>query len=211
MTRLWLALPLLLTGVQALAQDASEPEAFARAERARIEVQRQQVRERYAGEERACAAKFAVNDCLRDAKAKQREALADLHRQETSLNDAERRRKGARQLERTEARLREDVPTAPTGAASGAVADRASRRVQDKVQTESQRRVTTQERADELAQKKQRNAQKEAARAAQAAAAADAQRRYQVKREQAAQHKADLQKRREQSTKQPARPLPVPE
>ncbi len=211
MKRLWLAVPILLTSVLALAQDASEPDAFARAERARIEVQRQQVRERFASEERICAGKFAVNDCLRDAKARQREALADLHRQETSLNDAERRRKGARQLERTEARLREDVGPIPIGPAAGHTADRASRKTQEKAQAESQRRLAAQERADELVLKKQRNAQKEADRASREAAAADAQRRYREKREQAEQHKADLQRRREQAAKQPGRPLPVPE
>lgn len=84
----------------ALAQ-APEGEASARA---RIEAERSQAEARYAAEEKACFARFAVNDCQNEARVRRRAVLADLRRQEVSLNDAERRRKSVQKLREIEER-----------------------------------------------------------------------------------------------------------
>jgi len=73
-------------------------------ERSRIAAERQAADSRYAQAEAACYARFAVNDCVNEAKAARRETLADLRRQEVSLNDDERRRKGAAQRQRLDDR-----------------------------------------------------------------------------------------------------------
>ena len=75
----------------ALAQDAEDPAAA----RAHISAERSQVEAAFRLQEKGCYSKFAVNDCLKAARAQRRETLADLKRQETSLNDADRKRKGA--------------------------------------------------------------------------------------------------------------------
>jgi colicin import membrane protein len=53
-------------------------------------------------EDAECQKKFAVFDCQRDVAARRRALDAELKRQENSLNDAERKQRGAEQLERIE-------------------------------------------------------------------------------------------------------------
>lgn len=74
-------------------------------ERARIEKTRQQLQALFAVEDEACHQKFAVNSCLNEINTKRREAIADLRRQEISLNDDERRKRGAEQVRRVEEKL----------------------------------------------------------------------------------------------------------
>lgn len=75
------------------------------AERARIEKTRQQLLASFAVEDEVCHQKFAVNSCLNEINTKRREASADLRRQEISLNDDERRKRGAEQVRRVEEKL----------------------------------------------------------------------------------------------------------
>ena len=70
------------------------------AERARISAERDVITQRHAAEERECQTRFAVNDCLRAARKRRGDALADLRRQEQTLDDAARRQRAAqRQVE----------------------------------------------------------------------------------------------------------------
>jgi hypothetical protein len=82
------------------------------AQRARIGAERNQAEARLAAEEAACYKKFAVNDCLKEARSRTRERLAELRRQEIVLNDAERKRRAVeRQLdleERQQDKQRQD-------------------------------------------------------------------------------------------------------
>lgn len=73
----------------------AQDDATVETERARLKEAREKVEASYKVEEKACYGKFAVNDCLAKARAKRREALGDLRRQEIALNDAERKRKAA--------------------------------------------------------------------------------------------------------------------
>ena len=56
-------------------------------------------------QEIACYQRFAVNDCLLDSRRTEREIMADLRRQEILINDAQRKRRAARQLLRADERL----------------------------------------------------------------------------------------------------------
>ena len=69
-------------------------------DRNRIQSERARIEVRYQPEVAACYARFAVTDCLRNVRVRQREALDTLRRQEIAINDAERKRKGLEQLER---------------------------------------------------------------------------------------------------------------
>lgn len=53
----------------------------------------------------ACYQRFAVNDCLNESRRIEREIMADLRRQEILINDAQRKRRAARQLLRADERL----------------------------------------------------------------------------------------------------------
>ena len=79
------------------------------AERARIRQTRASQQALFISQEAQCYARFAVNDCLIEIRARRREVLGDLRRQEISLNDVQRKRRGADQLLRSDAR----IPNAP--------------------------------------------------------------------------------------------------
>lgn len=100
--RHWLGpLLLLCAGLPAaLAQGSAAPDE----ERARIAAERAKADAQFAQDEKACYARFAVNDCQNEARARRRETLADLRRQEVSLNDAQRKRKGADRIRSIEER-----------------------------------------------------------------------------------------------------------
>jgi colicin import membrane protein len=94
------AVPFLLLLAIPLAGHALDEKA----ERARIAGERRQADMRFAEEEKACRAKFAVTDCVADAKARQRQVLATLRREEITLNEMERKRKAAEKLRDMEER-----------------------------------------------------------------------------------------------------------
>ena len=73
-------------------------------ERARIKSEREAAEARYADAQKACRAKFAVNDCLDAARREHNVVANDLKRQERVLNDAERKRKAAERQKDIDAR-----------------------------------------------------------------------------------------------------------
>jgi colicin import membrane protein len=93
---------LLLTGVGAFVGAAEPPVVSVGSELARIQSERKVVEGRAAIDEAGCYQRFAVNDCLHDVRAQRRAALQDLRRQEISINDAERKARGAAQAQRAD-------------------------------------------------------------------------------------------------------------
>src|SRR4051794_40487388 len=106
----------LLSLALAAAAHAQDEDPSVAAERARLKQERQKVEAVYMAEEKACYGKFAVNDCTAAAKAKRREAVGDLRRQEIALNDAQRKRKAAErrsEIDERTAQQRERAASAP--------------------------------------------------------------------------------------------------
>jgi hypothetical protein len=102
---------LLASGAHAQSQSQSladrEEEIFVlrdAAERERIRETRNREQALFVAQEAQCYKRFAVNDCLIEVRARKREVLGDLRRQEISLNDTLRKRRAAEQLLRSEAR-----------------------------------------------------------------------------------------------------------
>ena len=173
--------------------------------RARIGAQRAQAEARYAQEERACYGKFAVNDCLNEAKVRRRSVLADLRREEIALNDAERKRRGAERLQQLEER-------------------NSAQKQQEAVDQRARVLAEQQQREQRAAEKAAERGQAEARRAAepkpaqparQAAepkkpdAAANTQ-SYEIMQQQALQHMQRTEERGAEIKKTAAQPLPVP-
>ncbi len=71
-------------------------------ERARIRQTRTSEHSRFAGLEAQCYKRFAVSDCLAEVHRERRDVLSDLRRQELSLNDAQRKRRAAEQILRSD-------------------------------------------------------------------------------------------------------------
>lgn len=168
-------------------------------ERARIAAERQAADTRYSQAEAACYARFAVNDCVNEAKAARREALADLRRQEISLNDDERLRKGAAQRQRLDERSSAENQQRAAQQRARALEDAAAR--QARGERKAAAAAPPASAAAPLAQ---------AAPSARPAPDAAAIRKRQDKLDEARARKERLEKRRLERTKPTAKPLPVP-
>lgn len=81
------------------------------AERRRIAQERQYHEASFAQAEVACYRRFAVSDCLQQARKNRRVALDDLRRQELVLNDEDRKRAGAAALQRIEDKIDKQIST----------------------------------------------------------------------------------------------------
>lgn len=174
-------------------------------ERARLQESRSREAARYDKEDAACYRKFAVTACLAEVRVRRRETLADLRRQEISLNDAERKRKGADQLVRIEEK---SSPQAMQEAA-------------DKRAEALEAHKERQERADQKAAERldatsnQANVPKESqpaaeARARKAASVAEEQKKYNDKLREAQERKADRNKSLIENPPSTVKPLPDP-
>jgi hypothetical protein len=200
-----------------LAAQADAPDTAAQ-QRARIAFDRAEVEANFKTQEKACYSKFAVNDCLSAARAVRREALADLRRQEVSLNDADRKRKGAERQREIEERSATALPSAPGQAAKprpdqGEREAQAARRAADR----TAREASLASQPDRAAQARQRLAQQdaqrrrmEADRGHAAGDAAQAAKRREEQRIQAQQHRDSVDHRVAEQKKRPAQPLPQP-
>jgi len=102
---------LLLSATAGVAADPA-------AERARIDAERHRVEARYAAEQADCSERFVVTSCADEAKARRRDALAVLRKQELQLDDAERKRRVAARLQELERKKDESAarpaPAPPT-------------------------------------------------------------------------------------------------
>jgi hypothetical protein len=76
-------------------------------ERARIEAMRAESQATLLAQERDCQNRFAVAACVRDVTSRRNALLAEYKRQENSLNSAERLKRGADQLKRSEDKIAE--------------------------------------------------------------------------------------------------------
>lgn len=203
-------LALVAAAVLALPAAAEAPAA----ERARIAAERGKAEARYQDEERACWARFAVNDCLAEARARRRSALADLRRQEISLNDAERKQRAAQRLRSVEQRAdRAPPPAAPPkirdrGDRDATAAQRAAE--QAARQAEHASRSSEKRPAHSAARVEEELARREAERASRAARAAENVRRREARQREASERQEALERRRAARQKPPAAPLPVP-
>ena len=78
----------------ALAQPATEaPVAGRGTEQARIAAERTRLEAGFKAEEAACYRRFQVNACLEEIRPRRAEVMAELRRQEISINEAERKAK----------------------------------------------------------------------------------------------------------------------
>lgn len=93
-----LALILCATGVAAQVGGAPTIQQDEARERDRIAQTRAAAQASFAAQEAQCYQLFAVSDCLIKVRRERRDLLADLRRQELSLNDARRKRRAAQQL-----------------------------------------------------------------------------------------------------------------
>lgn len=203
---------------QAEAQPTMTQGVDLKAERERLARERAAVDARFSAEERACYQQFVVSSCVSAAKSRQRDALADIRRQETALNNAERLARGAKAQQRIDEaqspdtaadRERERQLRVEQTARQQAEADKAAERRFDKAsQSAGSRDAAAAKSAQAQAQAEGRTAkavEAQAKRAAYEKKLADAQRRQ----AEAVQKQADQKKPRAASLT-PGAALPAP-
>ena len=184
------------------------------AERLRIAKLRDATDTQFETAKQACYQKFAVNSCITQARAQQRSEITDLKRQEVALNDADRQRRGARQLQSTEAKNSPEVQAQKAQQRNSALAGAAQREENQagKAAVQQSAAQTAQARSTGI-QRKQADAAKAAAQrqAAASAQAAQSKTRYAERMEEAEKKRAKvLAKETNQPTKPPAAGLPIP-
>jgi colicin import membrane protein len=195
-------------------EQAPQPgsEEHTRQERERITAQRKSIEDNFATEQAACYQRFAVNDCLQDSRVRRRDALADLRRQEISLNDAERKQRGAQQTRKVEEKT--SAQKQEQGDAQRRKKEDAQQRRQLDAQDNAARRAQMKEQAPAKEARRQRETARheealtsKAKRAEQNPANA---KQFEAKMKEAQDHKADVEAKRAKRTKPLAAPLPPP-
>jgi colicin import membrane protein len=211
--RAFAALFLLTTlGTAAGAQTAAGP-ANPDAERARIASERARLETGFLTEDAACYKKFFVNSCLDDVNVRRRESLATLRTQEISLNEQERKLKGAEQLRRTEEKSSAENQQRVADQRAKAAADSQSRLdgQKQKQQSRTQAQAAEQANSESRASRLQANQQKKQARSAKQAAEAAETARYEARQKEAEERRAQNAREQLQRGKPAAKPLPLPQ
>jgi len=188
------------------ASDAAAADAAA--QHARIAAQRQEIEQRYDRERADCYQKFAVQDCLNDSRRRRRTQADELNRQETALNDIERKRRGDAALQRLDAKDGQGPKEGARGLQGQAdrerqAAERAASRDAAAANAAANRQA--------FDAKQQRHAQEEAQRAQQAAQADAERASYEARQKKAQDERAERAKRNAERTKPRGQPLPDPE
>lgn len=172
-------------------------------ERARIAAERAKADAQFAQDEKACYAKFAVNDCQNEARARRREALADLRRQEVSLNDAQRKRKGADRIRSIEERANQQKQEREAQ-------DRAKAADSARSRDERAAQKTTERAAGEAGQQARSAKPGEVGRAPRKTDTAEALKKHNERLEEAKARRERIAKKQKERQKPPAAILPVP-
>jgi len=188
------------------------------AQRGRIATERSRVEAEFQARERGCWGQFAVNDCLSDARAQRRSALADLRRQEISLNDAQRKQRGAERVRAIEQRSAGPAPAAAASAPrirneQGQRDAKAAQRAAGQAGREAEHagRATAGPQADRRAERvKDEMARQKAEQSRRAQQAARNAGRREALQQEANERREALQRRLAARQKPPAKPLPVP-
>lgn len=222
---LHLAALLLAMAGGAAAQQAQRPEAAqvsqaasrhdasaARdAQRKRIQHERDTLSAARSREEATCYKQFSVTDCLHGVRARYSEALSDLRRQEVSVNDDERREKGAAQRGRVDERIQDQRRDREQRALDKEATPVAPGRRPDPQDAAAQREQAAHGRTAQRQQRAQARDQEAAARVQRATQAPGEQQRYDAKMHQAEQRRLQNERNRAEKPARPGiQPLPVP-
>lgn len=202
----WIAFGLLMICIAVQAQSRSD------AEHLRISNERSRLEAAFALEDTACYKRFLVNNCLDEVKARRRDALADLRRQEIVLNDEARKAKAAEQLQKIEDKSAPDKLQQEADKRAEAVKDFEEKMARDKQKIADRETLQAGEKAksDAAAGRMKGRQDKEAGRTAKQAQAADELRKYNERQAQAKERQTRYARDKDNQAKVPAKPLPLP-
>ncbi|MCS4509049.1 hypothetical protein [Xylophilus ampelinus] len=180
---------------------------------AEIERQRSATQAALARAEADCYRKFAVNDCLTDARADFRPRISALRKQEVAVRDGDRARKEEERLARLEEQrqtaLRSEE-SARQRATTGAADDRNTEAVQKKQERDAAAPGNAVRAASQRAETERRMSEDAARRAQREVEAPAARQRSEARQQEAEERRAALRRREaERQGKPSATPLPA--
>jgi colicin import membrane protein len=194
------------------AQAVAARDAKELAERNRIAQERANATKDYEAAKEACYQQFAVNACLTTERNNYNTQVADLKRQDNSLSDVQRKRRGAEQVQRTEDKISNARPAQvppQRGNALAAEPKRSDRQAQPKAAKESGAQAAK-SRSEAAAAKQATARGKAAAHKSKMADAAKAKAQSVQRNKEADEHRAAVIRRQQNGKKKPAAPLPIP-
>jgi hypothetical protein len=196
----------------ALAQPAAElPTAGRDTEKAQIAAERARLEAGFKAEEAACYRRFLVNACLEDIRPRQAVAMAELRRQEISINEAERKAKGADQIQKIEDKNSGERQQQRADQEQKALQETTRRAERNEQRVQSQGKTAEQASANvSAAQARQKNSQAKAGEALtrQEQAAANVQ-EAKARADKAEKNRADREKRLKEKGPSTGKPLPA--
>ncbi len=197
---------LLLSGGLVVAQ------TFNDAERLRIGKERAELEAGFNREDAACYKRFLVNNCLDEVKIRRQEALADLRRQEMSIEDQERKAKGADQLQNTEDKASPEKKQAEADRREQALRDSEARIEREQQKNADRLKMEANEKSNlETAAAKAKDAQnKQVSRTTKQAATAEEVKKYNERLEKAKERQARIARDKASQPNPSAAPLPAP-
>jgi hypothetical protein len=207
-----------LSSLSALAQnqsmqiDESQGQQSRDVQRQRIKAERKMLEDDFGQESAACNQTFFVNNCLDEIKVRRRESLADLRRQEVSLNEQERRLKAAEQVQKADDKVRPEKLREESEKRLANLKDIQSRQQRDREKQALRLKpdaAHSKAESDSLGFK--RNEDKASARSDRQASSIDEAKKFAERQAKAKERQLKHQQEQENRTKSPSNPLPVPQ
>jgi hypothetical protein len=196
----------------AMAQSPAQEKDSNALERSKIAAERARLEAGFQAEEAACKSRFAVNACLQEIRPRRNAAMADLRRQDLLINEAERKARGADQIQKTEDKssLERQQQRAELEKKAQQETERRSERNDQRGQSQAKSAADASANV-EAAQNRQKNSQSKVgeAKTRQEQAAANVQ-GAKVRSEKAAQNQAERDKRLKDKSNSTLKPLPAP-
>jgi colicin import membrane protein len=211
-------------GVATVPGEPLRRDAAERAERARMHQERAQADAAHEAAKVQCYQQFMVNGCLLQARDQRNAHLADLKRQENALNDLQRKRRGAQQIQRTEDRTAPERQLAiaqQRGQALAAAALREQRQAEKRearaergadtgAQAPAKVRSTPSGRQKEPSVRQPPGGKKKVQKQAKQPKAARSTAPFDQRQTEAREHRQKVQTRVQQAQKPPAASLAIP-
>jgi hypothetical protein len=211
MKKIALALWMTLASLPLWAQsNAAAGNANLEAERSRLSAEREAIETRFVQERAACYKKFAVEDCLRESRTRRRKETDNIKRQETAINDIQRQRSGAAELEKLDQKAATQRPQDSRDKREQSQQDQKDReqRAADHATSRAATAAEAAERQRQFESKQKANADEQAKAAQRRADAPAAVQRFENKQKQAAEHRASRDRQNADRSKPRGAPLP---
>ena len=181
-------------------------------QRLRIASERAVLESAFSAQESACYQKFMVNDCLDMARLRRANGLADLRRQEILLDDAQRKSKGAAQVQKTEDKAAPEKQQEAADKRADALKDSAQRQERQRQTAVDRAAIASKQKVQPDAQARlERQQDKAAGRSIKQTEAAAQVKKYNEKLATAQERQASHARSKASQSNPAAAALPTPE